>query len=163
MCVDGGRMIYKFRWRFLPCLWLVVFFPFSIFFGVAWMHRDGVLGGVIFLAVAMIFVLLVGLLLLMALSDIEVDEVGIARRVLAFRWQSLRWVDLSKIHVSMSKNPQNGQDVRAFVFVARPGVGAFFSRRITFQERQPEMLPLLQEIHRYISLYKVVIEDQTAK
>jgi hypothetical protein len=99
----------------------------------------------------------------MALSDIEVDEVGIARRVLAFRWQSLRWVDLSKIHVSMSKNPQNGQDVRAFVFVARPGVGAFFSRRITFQERQPEMLPLLQEIHRYISLYKVVIEGQTAK
>ncbi|HEV2682575.1 MAG TPA: hypothetical protein VGV14_18885 [Rhodanobacter sp.] len=151
------KITYKYRWRFMPLAWLLIFIPFSIFMGVTWIFRQGWQGGTIFLFISLSFVLLVGCILTMGLANITIDDEGISRVVLGVTLQRINWINLEKLHISNSKNPEDGKPVLSYVFVSSKGVGHFLSRRIIFQERKEGMDTLLKKIKSYVTQYNVPI------
>jgi hypothetical protein len=156
-----GEITYKYKWRFLPAVWILCLGSVVIFLGLFWTSKQDRIGGMIFLLVSLIFVVSVGWLLILSLADIYVNKSEISRRAFGLTWQRIRWSDLAKLHISDSQNPENGKRTRSYVFVAKKGTG-FFSRRIIFQERDDGMTQLLKKIHLYIAQYAVPLVDKSA-
>jgi hypothetical protein len=161
--IKGKRIVYRYKWRFLPYLWLLIFLPFAITLGTIWIRREGISDGLAFLAISLGIVFIVGYMLFLSLSDIEINEHGIARRALLHRWQYLHWSELSRITISSTMNPENGEEVRSFMFYSNSHTSNFLTRRIFFQERRPEMEPMIQAIFGYIDQHRISIRDLTIK
>lgn len=155
------RITYKYKARFLPYVWVSVFLPLSIALGIEWTKENGILNGLLFSAVAVGFVMVMAYLLLSALSDVEADDEGIARRAIWWRWQCLRWSDVVKLTIAPSVNPATGEKVRALALTGRPIGSAILTRSILFQERLPAMRPLLDEIDRQVHARQILVQDLT--
>jgi hypothetical protein len=155
-------VVYQYKWRFIPFAWLLVLTPFVVYLGVVSIITQGWLDGVSFLVIALSFVLPVGLVLIIGLADVVIDSNGVSRVFFGAISQRMAWVDVARIHISNSKSPEDGQLVRSFLFVSAKGVGNFFSRRITFQERKQGMSALLDKMRSCAQQHRVRIVDVSA-
>lgn len=157
--ISGDWVTYKYGWRFLPAAWLLVFTPFVSVLGVIWVRRQGWQGGSIFLLVSLSFVLLIGWVLLLGLSDISINDEEICRTAFGITWQKMKWSDAIRLRISKSRNPQDGKLTRSYVLVSARDRGTFFSRRITFQEREVGMNELLNKMKICLAQHNVSITD----
>jgi hypothetical protein len=159
--VMAKEVTYKYKWRFLPAAWLLVFGPFCIFLGVAWVSRQGWQGGILFLLISLTFVTLIGWLLIIGLANISIDNEGISRKIFGVTWQKMKWIDMVRLHISNSLNPENGRTTRSYVLVASKGHARFFSKRITFQERKEGMTELLSKMNYCITQHGIRVVDKS--
>ena len=150
---------YKYKWRYLQYGWIATMFPFAVALSAGCAREYGIWVGAAFCIGVNGFVFGAAFFLLLSLADIEVDEGGISRRAIAWRWQHLFWSDIIQLTISPSINPETGVAVRALGFTGRPGSSGCLTRRILFQERLPAMRQLLDEIDREEFAHRLPIRD----
>jgi hypothetical protein len=155
------KITYKYKWRFMPLAWLLVFTPLCVVLGVISVLRQGWTDGSGFLLISLSFVFAMGWILLMAVSDVVVDDVQISRVAFGVTLRAIAWRAMKRISCFTSINPEDGKRVRQFVFVSEKGAGDFFSRRIIFQERLIGMSDLLEKIKFCANEHNVQIVDKT--
>lgn len=156
------NITYKYKWRFLPAAWILAFAPLCVFLGVAWISRQGWMGGVIFLLVSLLLVILVGWVLVMGLANVSINNKGISRQAFGVTWQNMEWIAVRRIHISNSMNPENGKITRSYVLVASKEHSCLFSKRITFQERK-SMTELLKKMNDCIVQHGIQVVDMSRR
>ncbi|HEV2682574.1 MAG TPA: hypothetical protein VGV14_18880 [Rhodanobacter sp.] len=157
----AGVVRYRYKWRLLPLIWMSFFVPFSIYMGIYAISPKGGggLSGWLILLILPTFMLFIGWVVILGVSDVVMCDQGIYRMAFGITWQKMRWIDVAEIRISNTVSPADGKKVRSFLFVASKESGAFLSRRIAFQERKRGMEYLLNRMNTCISRYGIEVVD----
>lgn len=156
--LDKAAVEYKYRYRWVPYAWLGIFVPTTCFLTVEPLLRGHLMEGIAAFGLFAMFTAIIGLLLFMSLSDVILDETGLARRALGVEWQRVRWEDVSRLRLCRMINPETGHLDRTFSVTSRSKSTPFLSRRIQFQERQ-DMVPLVNRILAEVDKREIVLDD----
>ena len=90
------EIVYKYKWRFLPLAWLLIFFPVFLAAGVVAIKRQGLSSGALLLVISLTVIAIVYWLLILGLADIHIDDKVVSKRAFGVTWQRVSWVDVEK-------------------------------------------------------------------
>lgn len=134
--MDG--IVYKYKWRFFPLVWLLIVAPLVIFLDVVAAARRQ-WAAVLLLPAILIFFVVIDWIIIIARSDICIDDDGVARKSYGVIWQKINWTDMRRLSISFKRMPGDGRLVRSFAFLSKEGLGNFFSRLVIFHEDEKGM------------------------
>jgi ribosomal protein L35AE/L33A len=153
------EIVYKYKWRLLPLVWLLIFLPASLVLGAAWIMRQGFQEGMLFLLISLGLIIIVYWLLILGLADIRISDEGVSKTAFGVTWQRMNWVDVAKFQISSAKSPEDGQILRSFGFRSKKGAASFWSRVIFFQDRKQGMDELIKKMEGCISQHGIKTVD----
>jgi hypothetical protein len=158
-----NTVTYKYKWRLMPFVWLLILTPLFIWIGAAWISREGWQGGISFLSISLSLEFVIGWTLIMALADITVDDEQVSRKAYGVTWQRIAWSDVKRVTCFHNMNPEDGKRVRQFVLTSTKSHGLLSTKRITFQERLIGMGDFLEKFDECIEHHKIKIVYLDAK
>lgn len=156
--MDG--IVYKYRWRCFPLIWLSIVAPFVIFLDVVAAARRQ-WAAVLLLSAILIFFVVIDWIIVIARSDICIDDDGVARRSYGVIWQKIKWTDMRRLSISFKRMPGDGRLVRSFTFRSKEGKGNFFSRLVIFHEDEKGMGDFLEKMDACVSKHGIPVVDMT--
>jgi len=156
--MDG--IVYKYKWRFFPLVWLMIVATLVIFLDVTAVARRQWVA-VLLLSAILIFFVVIDWIIIIARSDICIDDVGVTRKSYGVIWQKIKWTDMRGLSISFKRMPGDSRLVRSFAFRSKEGAGNFFSRLVIFHEDEKGMGEFLEKMDVCVSKHRIPVVDMT--
>lgn len=151
---------FRFRGFVALCVVLVAILALVLALGIVWIERQGLIGGLTFLAAGFLLFGGLGAITMLGMSDIVIDDQKIARRIFGIEWQALPWNCVERIRIFRIPDFGRFRKVRAFKVYAFQGEnnGRIGHRRISFNEQSTDLTDMLRVMNVFIAKYSIKIE-----
>lgn len=163
--INGLRKptIFKYKHQMLMLIAsFVIAFGFGGFTFFAISHGIGLIYGVLFIFLTLIYFLLAGVAIA-AQSDILIDDQGISRRLLGKTWRTIQWSDIKVIWTfpvtAKGFQSKAGKGFAIYTSVKPIGI-SYLSGGIGFTDGFENMDQLIELINHYVSKHGIKIEIQ---
>lgn len=153
--------VFKYKWNeiiFFATLMLITLCLYALFISIK--RGDETIGGLLFIGVMLLWLIVGSGIFLMGRSNILVDDKGISRRLWGKTWQHIEWGNIKLITAFPvlplgQKSTQRSYNIYPAVkpfYIFTPGGKIFFDEKI---EDAPKLIELL---NFYILQYNIKVE-----
>ena len=158
-----GPRVFKFRSRLQTVL---IFGPLLIaicvLLGAFAIHRGSLIGGTIFIVLNVLWWGYGVVIATLGDSDLEIDNNGLSRRLLGYKYQSFAWDSVRLIRTSRVVVPREGTRRLAINIFANPaGRPKFFhANKMTVAQDMQESEELVGCLNSYVEKYQIKVTSK---
>lgn len=157
---DVGRpWVFRFKGMRVLCALLTAVVGLWLALSFIWIEREGFWSGVVFLTVGLLLFGVLGIMTLLGVSDIIIDNDGISRRLFGVEWQAVRWDCVQRIRIFRIPNFARGGTFRAFkIYSFDSPSGTRRPKTISFNEQSTDVDSLLRMINKFVAIHGIKVE-----